>query len=36
MNDVLGHNSALARLYWDRDNWANEMNVVMNRAPGAG
>ena len=28
---VLGHDSALARLHW-----ANEMNIAMNHAPGAG
>ena len=37
MNGVLGHDSALIRLYWAGDNLgANEMNVVMNHAAGAG
>ena len=34
MNAVLGHNSAL--VYWVGTTWANEMNFVMNHAPGAG
>ena len=29
VNGVLGHDTALARLYWTT--WANEMNFVMNR-----
>ena len=36
MNGILGHDFALLRLYWGRATWANEMNFVMNHAPGAG
>ena len=37
MNAVLGHDSALARLYTvSESTWTNEMNLVMNHAPGAG
>ena len=36
MNGVLGHDSAFVRLCWAGDNLANEMNFVMNHAPGAG
>ena len=36
MNGVLGHVSALERLYLAGDTWANEMNFVMNHEPGAG
>ena len=36
MNGVLGHNSALVKLYWAGATWANEMNFVMNQAPGTG
>ena len=32
MNDVLGHDSALLRIYWLETTWANEMNFVMNHA----
>ena len=35
MNGVLGHDSELGRLYWAGATWANEMNFVMNHAPGA-
>ena len=34
MIGVLGHGSALARLYWAGDNLENEVNFVMNHAPG--
>ena len=36
MNGVLGHDSAIARLYWAGTIWANEMSFVMKHAPGAG
>ena len=36
MNAVLGHDSALVRLYWAGVNLGNEMNFVMNCTPGAG
>ena len=37
MNDVLGHGSALVKLYLAGDNLGyNEMNYDMNHAPGAG
>ena len=36
MVDALGNDSALLRLYWARDNWANEMSFVLKHAPGAG
>ena len=36
MNGVLGHDSALVRLYWGGTTWANEVKFVMNHAPGAG
>ena len=35
MIGVLGHDPALGRLYWARD-LGNQMNFVMNHAPGAG
>ena len=34
MNDVLGHDAELVRLYWLIQ--VNEMNFVMNHVPGAG
>ena len=36
MIGVLGHGSALERLYWAADNLANEMNFVVNHTHGAG
>ena len=36
MNGVLGHDSVLIRLYWAGATWGNEVNFVMNHAPGAG
>ena len=33
MNGVLGHDSALVRLYWAGTTWDNEMNFVRNHAP---
>ena len=37
MNGVLGHDSALLRLYTEPETtWANVMNFVMNLAPVAG
>ena len=36
MIGVLGHDSILVRLYWAGTTWANEVNLVMNYAPGAG
>ena len=36
MNDVLGHNSALVGYTRPGTTWANEMNFVMNPAPGVG
>ena len=35
MNGLLGHDSALVRLYWAGATWVNEMNSVMNHALGA-
>ena len=36
MNGVLGHDSALVRLYWAGATRANETDFVMNHTPGAG
>ena len=36
MIGVLGHDSALVRLYWVGATGANEMNFVIKHAPGAG
>ena len=36
LNGVLGHYSALIRLYWAGITWANEINFVMKHAPAAG
>ena len=36
MNAVLGHNSALQGYTGSETTWTNEMNFVMNHAPGAG
>ena len=36
MNSVQGHNSALEGYTAPETTWANEMNFIMNHAPGAG
>ena len=35
MIGVLGQDNALVTLYWAGDNYAHEMNFVINHAPGA-
>ena len=36
MNGVLGNDYALSGYYGETTTWANEMDIVMNHAPGAG